>query len=189
MARAQRVAEQHHVVEVPVLVPDDGVAEPGAAIRRSRCPCSSSANALAVQDRLSPSDMRSRPALSNVAVRPGTCCASGCARSTVLVLPENQQDNSNSRVVPYQASRFGRSSRAGSNRSRWRVLMALSATTIKSASANSATSHRPAEVEADAGNDGAAQPGDRSGPCGGRCYRPGAHAPPGARSSMSSKTT
>ena len=53
---------------------------------------------------------------------------------------------SKSRVVPYHASRFGRSSSVGSNCCRYRVLIALfapSAATIKSQSANSATSsHR-----------------------------------------------
>ena len=65
------------------------------------------------------------------------------------------ESGSNSRVVPYHASRFGRSSSVGSNRSRYRVLIALlapSAATIRSASANSLTSSYPAvELEADAG--------------------------------------
>ena len=62
---------------------------------------------------------------------------------------------SNSRVVPYHASRFGRSSSVGSNRSRYRVLIALlapSAATIRSASANSVTSStRRSNSSADAG--------------------------------------
>ena len=36
MARTQRVAQQHNVVDVPLRVPDDGVAKPGAVIGQER---------------------------------------------------------------------------------------------------------------------------------------------------------